>query len=201
MSTIRSATILALAAIHAASLAAQAPAAPQTRRLEIRVPGGAFLPSGSLRQELKDGRLTALQLSYVLRPTLAVTGTFGWTGSRDLASAGTPRVDVFTTDFGLEARPTVWGRGRVTFSPFVGAGAGARSYNYRSLDVDATHNLAGYVAAGGELGIRRVGLRVEVRDYVTGFKPLAGAGRGATRNDVMVMVGVRFNRRYAAQGI
>jgi hypothetical protein len=60
--------------------------------------------------------------------------------------------------------------------------------------VDATNNLAGYGTVGGELGVGRVGVRLEVRDYVTGFKPLAGIGTSATRNDVMMMLGFRFNR-------
>jgi hypothetical protein len=82
----------------------------------------------------------------------------------------------------------------VTFTPFAGVGAGARSYNYRNLDVDATHNVAGYGTVGGELGMGRVGLRLEVRDYVTGFKPLVGGGTADTRNDVVILVGLRFDR-------
>jgi len=80
---------------------------------------------------------------------------------------------------------------------FAGIGGGARSYNYRKLDVDATNNLAGYVAAGGELGIRRVAVRIEARDYATGFKPLVGGGRSEARNDIVIMGAIRFNRRAA----
>jgi hypothetical protein len=40
----------------------------------------------------------------------------------------------------------------VTFRPFVGAGAGGRSYNHRKLDLDATHDVAGYGTVGGEFG-------------------------------------------------
>ena len=69
--------------------------------------------------------------------------------------------------------------------------AGARSYNYRSLHVDARHD----VSAGGEIGLGRVGLRLEVRDYVSGFKPLDGGGTAATRNDVVVLAGLRFGTR------
>ena len=83
----------------------------------------------------------------------------------------------------------------MSFTPFVGIGAGARSYNYRKLDVDATHNLAGYASTGGELGIGRVHLRLEVRDYVAGFKPLNGLGAAATRNDVVALIGLRFVSR------
>ena len=49
-------------------------------------------------------------------------------------------------------------------------------------------------SAGGELGIGRVRLRLEVRDYVTSFKPLDGKGAAGTRNDV-VMAGLRFVKR------
>ena len=87
------------------------------------------------------------------------------------------------------------GGGAITFSPFAGVGAGGRSYNHRSLDVDATHNVAAYGSAGAELGIRRVRQRLEVRDYVTGFRPLDGVGAARTGNDVVVMAGLRFVRR------
>jgi hypothetical protein len=74
-----------------------------------------------------------------------------------------------------------------------------RSYNYRKLDVDATNTVAAYGSVGGELGVGRVGLRLEVRDYATGFKPLVGAGKSDMRNDVVIMAGLRFNRHRTAQ--
>jgi hypothetical protein len=110
--------------------------------------------------------------------------------------AGAPKLDVFTYDVGAEARAPQWFAGQaVTVNAFAGGGAGGRSYNYRNLDVDATRNVAAYVAVGGDVGIRRVHVRVEVRDYVGGFTPLAGGGHGATRNDVVVMAGLRFSGR------
>jgi hypothetical protein len=121
---------------------------------------------------------------------------FGWARSRDLATANTPKLDVFTYDIGAEARaPQMNASESVSFTPFAGIGAGARSYNYRKLDVDATHNLAAYASAGGELGMGRVHLRLEMRDYVAGFKPLNGLGTSATRNDVVALIGVRFATR------
>lgn len=83
------------------------------------------------------------------------------------------------------------GRAR-TAAPFLGLGS--RSYNHRKLEVDATHNLTVYGSDGSEFGLRRVQLRVEVRDYVSSFKPLLGGGKAVTRNDVMVMVGLRFTK-------
>lgn len=178
-----------------AGTAAAQPSTPVSRRWEFRATGGAFVPTGQQRGVLGAAHLTAAQLSWMVRPALAVTGTFGWARSRDLSLDDSPKLDVFTSDLGVEARPARWLAGRaVTFSPFIGAGVGARSYNHRTLNLDATHNVAAYGAAGGELGMGRVGLRLEVRDYATGFKPLAGPGTADTRNDVMLLVGLRFNR-------
>ena len=59
---------------------------------------------------------------------------------------------------------------------------------------NATHNLAGYASLGGQLGYKRVGLRIEARDYATGFKPLAVAGTSDRRNDVAVLVGLSYKR-------
>ena len=117
---------------------------------------------------------------------------FGWARSRDVATAGDPKLDVFTYDVGAELRVPSWKKG---FAPFAGAGLGGRSYNYRKLDVDATHNVSAYASAGGELGVRRVRVRIEARDYVSGFKPLSGEGAARTGNDVVVMAGLRLVSR------
>ena len=182
------------------TLSAQAPDAKTSTesksRWELGVPSGSLIPTGAERDAIKRGNLTAIQLTYVARPALAITSTFGWARSRDIQLAGTPKLDVFTYDLGAEVRAPRWVSGSaITFNPFVGAGAGARSYNHRKLDIDATHNLAAYASAGGELGVRRVRVRLEARDYVAGFKPLAGQGAARTSNDVVMMVGVRYVSR------
>jgi hypothetical protein len=190
---------LGLLAFSTHTAAAQTTSAPATG-WEFRVTSGAFVPTGNQRNYLKDAQVSAAQLAWLARPSLAVTGTFGWARSRDLRSADTPKLDAFTSDVGIELRPAHWFAGRaVTVDPFVGVGAGTRSYNYRKLDVDATNNLAGYGAVGGQVGMRRVALRLEVRDYATGFKPLAGPGKSDTRNDVVIMAGLSFNRHSASK--
>ena len=160
---------------------------------------GAFVPTGDQRRILKDAHVSGAQLSWVVRPSVAITGTFNWARSRDLRGIDTPKLDIFTSDLGVEWRKGTWNvGGALTFSPFAGLGAGMRSYNYRKLDVDATNNLAGYTAAGGELGVGRIGVRLEVRDYVAGFKPLMGSGKSEARKEVLRMVGLRFNLRRSA---
>ena len=191
---------LALAAFGAAAVtsttshpaAAQQAAMEPQARWELTIPGGQLLPTGAQRGAIQRGGLTAVQISYVPRPAFALMATFGWARSRDVAAVGQPKLDVFMYDVGVEARAADWIGSRVTFSPFAGVGGGARSYNYRSLRVDATHNLAAYASVGGEIGMGRVHLRLEARDYVAGFKALDGQGRGNTRNDVALMFGLRL---------
>jgi MFS family permease len=177
--------------------AAQSTSAATTKpRLQFLLPSGTVVPTGTRGKAIKRGNLVAVQVSYALRPKLAITTTVGWARSRDLVTAGAPKLDIFTYDLGAELRAPQSGAGkRVTFTPFAGAGAGGRSYNHRSFDADATHHVGAYVGVGGEVGVRRVGVRLEVRDYVTGFKPLVGGGSMRARNDVVVLAGLRLSRR------
>ena len=158
---------------------------------ELIVPSGALLPTGAQRDAIKRGNLTAVQLIYVIRPEIAVMSTFGWARSRDVITSGSPKLDVFTYDAGAEVRAPSW---KKNITPFAGAGVGGRSYNHRKLDVDATHNVSAYASAGGELAVRRIRVRVEARDYVSAFRPLAGAGESRAGNDVVVMAGLRWVR-------
>lgn len=173
--------------------AVEAQTAPP-KRLGLIVPTGMVVPTGAQRDAIKRANLTAVQLSYRVRSAVAITGMVGWARSRDVASTDQPKLDVFTYDVGVEVRGPRTGEA-VSFTPFAGMGAGARSYNYRSLPVNATHNLAAYGGVGGELRKGRLGLRLEGRDYVTGFKPLDGRGPSAARNDLVVMAGLSFSRR------
>jgi hypothetical protein len=183
--------------VLASSGSAQEPMTTPESHWQFIVSSGTVVPTGAQRDAIARGKVTAAQLSYLVQQGFAVTASVGWARTRDLTDADRPRVDMFTYDVGAELRA---GRrldaGMLNFSPFIGIGAGGRSYNYRSLDIDATHNLAGYAAAGGELGVgSRVTLRLEARDNVTGFSPLAGGGEIRTRNDVTVMGGLRVRVR------
>ena len=200
--TIRSAVIAAATAatlLAASNLSAQDESrpAPQTKsRWEFLVLSGTLVPTGVQRDVIKRGDLSAAQLTFLVRPALALTATGGWARSRDVSIGDTPKLDVFTYDVGTELRAPRWNVSEtVSIASFAGAGAGGRSYNYRKLDVDATHNIAGYATVGTEVGIRKVHVRLEARDYLTGFKPLSGIGSGRTGNDVVVMAGLRIGSR------
>jgi len=181
---------IAIASTLSAQGADQAPA--KQARWEFQMTSGALMPTGSQRDAIRSANLSAAQLMYVPARSLAITSSFGWARSKDVAAAGAPKLDVFTYDVGAELRSPRAKLGTTTIASFAGLGVGGRSYNYRKLDVDATHNASAYASAGGELGVRRLRVRIEARDYVSGFKPLAGVGASRTGNDVVVMAGLRI---------
>jgi hypothetical protein len=179
----------------AASAAAQGARPAARGPFELRPFVGAYIPTGEQRDVLRDAVHVGAQASYRLTRQLAVTGTFGWSPSKDRISAENESVDVFHYDVGVEGRAPSWLRGRAwDFTPFVGLGLGGRTYDYGERDVDALSRFAGYGALGAEFGVGRVGVRFEARDYLSRFTPSARRRDEDTRNDVTVAVGltVRF---------
>lgn len=163
--------------------------------LEVIVPSGTVVPTGAQDQDVKRGNLTAVQLSYGLRPNLVLTSTLGWARTRPVGRGNDARLDLFTYDAGAEyrlaRRPT---DGRFSVKPFTGMGIGARTYNYRKVDLATTHHLAAYASAGGEIGNSRLRVRLEVRDYLIRLnQPTSSAT--STRNDVAVLAGLRLGLR------
>lgn len=163
-------------------------------RWEFIVSSGKLMPTGAQRSAIAGGGVTAAQLSFVPGP-IAVTTTLGWARTRDLAMPSRPRLDAFLVDIGAELRVPRVRLGKVALAPFAGAGMGLRSYNHRSLAINATHTLAGFLGGGVEAGLGRVRLRVELRDYVSAFTALDGGGRSTTRNDMVLLAGLRLAPR------
>jgi hypothetical protein len=173
---------------------AQSSVAPKPG-FELLVPSGTVVPTGSQENDVKNAKLTAVQLSYGLRPDLVLTSTVGWARTTPLGLRPEAKLDLFTYDAGVEYRLPRRSPDRgINFKPFTGVGIGARTHSYRHVDVATTHNLATYASVGGELGLLRVRVRLEVRDYLTWVTPL-GASDSTRRNDVAVLAGLRLALR------
>lgn len=182
--------------LTAARLAAQAPGSA----IMFRPVVGAFLPTGTQRDMLKSAVLVGGQLGLEISQNVAVTGSFGWAPSKDrtLVTIATrpldQTLDVFQYDLGLETRLPV-SAGLFEVAPYVGAGAGGRSYNYRKLTAPSQTNLSGYGALGLDivpLG-SGIGLRLEARDNISKFSGLQGELTKSTRrNDVAITTGLTW---------
>lgn len=159
-------------------------------RAAIRPYVGAYIPTGDQRDFLKDAVLVGAQASWDVNANVALTGSFGWTPSKDRVTAGDQTIDAFQYDVGVEARSATLSTAQLL--PFIGAGVGGRTYSYRDLEVDSKSNFDGYGALGVDIGLGPVGIRVEGRDYVSRFQPLTGGGDTKTRNDVALLAGVSF---------
>jgi hypothetical protein len=184
---------VALAAASGATSAGAQDVTSRLRAFELRGYVGAYIPTGTQRDLLKDALLVGAQAAYSVIPQLALTGSFGWAPSKDRITAGDQTLDLFQYDVGVEGRLPSSKASRTdtwSFTPFAGLGVGGRTYSYRDLDVGSKTNVAGYGALGGELGLGGIGVRLEARDYVSRFKPLTDIGDTKTRNDVTLAAGL-----------
>lgn len=153
---------------------------------------GAFIPTGDQRDLLEDAVLVGAQASWKFNSNLGLTASFGWTPSTDKVTPGSQTLDAFQFDVGVEASAAQLRTTRVT--PFLGLGAGGRTYSYRDLDIESKTNFAGYGALGVDIDAGPLSVRLEARDYVSRFQPLTGGGDTKTRNDVALFtgLGIRF---------
>src|SRR5690349_4732837 len=136
------AAVFALSAFASKATAQDGVAYHSNRGFEVRPYAGAYIPTGDQRDLLKDAVIVGGQASYRILPQLAVTGTLGWSPSKDRITPGDQKLDIWQYDIGAELRAPSWfTSGPMDFTPFVGLGAGGRTYNYRDLDVDSKTNV------------------------------------------------------------
>jgi hypothetical protein len=191
---LRRSAVLAAAAAMIGVTSQVASAQMGVPAFEIRPMAGAYVPLGAQKNFLDQGTMLGAQASWLLSPSWALTGSFGWTRSNDIGlPAATQRMNLFQYDAGVEARLVPSIGSKMTFSPFVGLGAGARTYDYKDIDnFDADTHLAGYGALGAEVGFGSLGLRLEARDYLSRFRPLNSTGDWDTRNDLTLSAGLNL---------
>jgi hypothetical protein len=184
--------------LAAAALALGAVALPaQTRKPvpEIRPFAGASIPSGAQRDLFKDAPMFGAQAALELKPNLHLIGTFGWVPGHTKYPVADDAVDLFEYNVGAElglVRPM---GGGWQFKPFLGLGAGARTYNYQAKDLTTETCTAGYGAAGTEFQVGRTALRAEARANVFCFQPPEPGAKKATRNDVGLNIGLAYHFR------
>lgn len=180
--------VITAAVVAFASTSARADEAQ--RKLSVAPYVGAFLGTGDQRDLLDDAVLTGLTVSYEAHPYVAVVGAFGWSPTQVKGLA--EDLDLFQYDLGVQGQYPVALANGFTLKPFVGVGAGARTYSFRDLDVDAETDFAGYLSAGANVEYRQLALGLTARDYLTAYDGLAGEDESSTRNDLGLFASIAY---------
>ncbi len=187
--------IRVLAAVGLVAGATALPAQSPLLKPEIRPFAGASIPTGPQRDLFDDAFLAGVQVAVELKPTLHVVGTFGWTPSRNTFTPAQNDVNIFQYNAGVELGFVKQLSRTLELRPFIGAGAGGRSYNYQSTALADRSCFAAYGALGTEFQVGRAALRLEARDNVFCYKfPVAGPG-SETRNDLAFQLGLAYHFR------
>jgi hypothetical protein len=170
------------------------PAQSSTLKPEFRPFAGANFPTGPQRDFFTDAGLIGAQLALEINPALHLVGTFGWVATQTTYAFANDNVNMFTYDVGMEFN-LVEALGRNwELKPFLGVGAGARTYAFHGPLPNNTAASA-YGALGTEFQISPWAFRLEVRDNVFRYKaPLPGAS-WEVRNDVGLSVGLAYHFR------
>ena len=185
---------LVLAGLVATSpLGAQGPA--HVVALEVRPFAGAFLPTGEFRDEFKAATNVGLQGAVELTPRWHLVGTVAFTHGHDRFAFASTRANIWHYDGGFEFAPVrSLGGGAWRFRPFVGTGAGARTYDYRTPGIATQTCSAGYFTGGTELQKGILAVRAEARGYLSCFtSPVTERQR--TRTDAQLLFGFAWHLR------
>lgn len=161
---------------------------------EVRPLVGAYVPTGPMRDAFKPATMLGAQFGLELSRNFHVLATGTWTHGHDKFDFSTDRVNIWQYDAGVEGNLVRTLSEDWLLRPFVGAGAGGRTYDYRAAGVGTRSCTAGYGALGSEFQTGAYALRVEARDYLSCFEsPVTGKRR--TRNDFGLSLGVAYHVR------
>jgi hypothetical protein len=186
---------LTIAVLAAFALPASAQREAITHGLEVRSFAGAYVPTGTQRDDFKAASTIGLQLAEELTDHFHMLGSFGWThGHNKFAAFNDDVTYIWSYDVGVEANALHWINDMWLFRPLIGVGFGGRTYDYQATNVGSNSCTVGYGSAGAEFQRGVVALRMDAREYVTCFKSPVKSGR-STRNDMSLTFGLVYHLR------
>jgi hypothetical protein len=187
-------TLTTALVLLAGAVALEAQARPALRP-EVRPFVGASLPTGAQRDLFSTEPMIGVQVALEERPTMHILGTFTWVPGRASYGFAQDRVNILQYSLGAEFGYVTQLTGRWELRPFIGAGAGGRTYAFQATGLADRTCFAGYLAAGTEVQVDRVAFRFEARDNVYCYRsPVAGQS-SRTRSDIGLALGVAYHIR------
>jgi hypothetical protein len=188
-------SIATLSAFAALTISASAQTTGVTPGFEIRSFAGAFVPTGDMRNDFKTATTVGAQVAHEFSEHMHLLGSIAWThGHNKFANLTDDRTFIWQYDAGVELNLVREINDEWLFRPLIGAGVGARTYDYAAAGVGSNTCSAGYASVGSELQRGTVAVRLDARDYLNCFKsPFTGVKK--TRNDVGLTLGLVYHIR------
>jgi opacity protein-like surface antigen len=196
--------------VAAAVLALAAPVAAQEFAVGITPFGAAVIHNGKLPSsflilgrstdreiqngEWQTGKGLGSAITFWMKNRYVVEFAASYTSST-LVSTNQPEIsaDIFTVSGNVAYYIPLFGVGRELF---VGGGAGVKNYDWFSDSSKAETDFAWNVGGGLSIALsRRLGVRVEGRDYISNFGSRQAGVESATQHDIIVLAGVTFSVR------
>ena len=158
---------------------------------EIRPFAGVFIPVGALDSDFKSATMVGAQMAIELNRYFHGLATLGWThGHNKMFTSDVTHI--WQYDLGAELNAVqAMGLGWY-LRPFIGAGAGGRTYDYRGVNAPTTSCTAAYGSLGAEMQRNVLAFRAEARDYLSCFESPITAKKN-TRNDIAVSFGIAYH--------
>jgi hypothetical protein len=186
-------SILIAAVAVAAAPPAMAQTSETTMAFEMRPTAGIYLPTGQMRHDFKAAALLGFQggLEVNDHAHLLLGGAWAQTEARFPAFTR-QRTDIWQFDAGAELNLIRRLDADWLFRPFVGAGIGARTYDYEMPGVGSRTCTVGYGSVGTEFQRHLVAARFESRNNLSCFRsPVTGEAR--TRYDLGLTLGLVYH--------
>lgn len=184
-------TLLAAALLFASPALAQR---SDTWAFEVRPLVGAFVPLGEHRDDFRNATMLGAQAALEITDYFHVVGGMSWAhGHARYAGLARDLTYIWQYDMGVELGP-MFETSLLLWRPFIGVGAGGRTYDYRDPGTTASTCTAGYGGLGTEFQGDLLGLRLEGRGYATCYESLLTT-RKDTRFDAALMVGFTYRFR------
>ena len=161
-------------------------------RFELRPFVGAYLPRGNMGSDFKAATTLGGQAAIELSSYAHVLGTVGWTNGHAKFAASNDVTHIWQYDLGAELNTLYRMDNDWLWRPFVGAGAGGRTYDYNAPAFSTRTCTAGYAALGTELQGGSVAYRLEGRGYLSCFTSPITAQK-ETRNDFGLTFGIAYH--------
>jgi hypothetical protein len=182
------ALIFVVAALASLPIVAQAQVKP-----EIRPFVGAYIPTGSQRDILKDAFMGGGQLALEVNNQFHVVGSFAYSAPHFKGQVS-DHAHLYQSDIGAELFRDMSMQNDWKFRPFVGAGLGVRTFDPAG-PIGAKNYPSGYAALGAEFQLAQLALRLETRDYLMSFKGVTGTDNTSTRNEIALCAGLAYHLR------